>query len=200
MVGTLGETACLQIPSRVVNFCFWWTNLGSITSLRLAHDNSGNSPNWLVEHVLVRNEFTGQIFKFTCGRWLGQNVDDGSTERYMVGYPVLLPKDSISDERPSVVGSSADDLPELVHECSQSPTDTTCPAMQLKTTGAREGPEAADITSDEVVQLQTILGDAINKIVKYHHKSLNESSIGFTHLMCGKLGLVHALIYIFSYG
>jgi hypothetical protein len=27
---------------------------------------------------------------------------------------------------------------------------------------------------EEVTELQTMLGDAINKIVKFHHKSLNE--------------------------
>jgi hypothetical protein len=34
-------------------------NLGVLTSLRLGHDNAGLTPNWLVEHVLIRNEFTG---------------------------------------------------------------------------------------------------------------------------------------------
>jgi hypothetical protein len=49
------------------------------------------------------------------------------------------------------------------------------------------------------VELQTMLGDAINRIVKFHHKSLNEK-ISFAHLMCGQFGLVHALLYMFSYG
>lgn len=44
-----------------------------------------------------------------------------------------------------------------------------------------------------------MLGDAINKIVKFHHKSLNEK-LSFAHLMCGQFGLVHAMLYIFSYG
>ncbi len=47
---------------------------------------------WL--QVLI-NEFPGQIYKFTCGRWLGQNIDDGSTERYMVGYPMSLEDNSV---------------------------------------------------------------------------------------------------------
>ena len=34
-------------------------NLGVLTSLRLGHDNAGLTPHWLVEHVLIRNEFTG---------------------------------------------------------------------------------------------------------------------------------------------
>ena len=53
--------------------------------------------------------------------------------------------------------------------------------------------------AEEVVELQTMLGDAINKIVKFHHKSLNEK-LSFAHLMCGQFGLVHTMLYIFSYG
>ena len=66
----------------MIHFSFWAKNLGIITSLRLGHDNTGNNPNWLIEHVVIKNEFTGQAYKFTCGRWLGCNIDDGSTERY----------------------------------------------------------------------------------------------------------------------
>lgn len=39
---------------------------------------------------LMKLIIVGQIFKFVCGRWLGHNFDDGSTERYMVGYPMSL--------------------------------------------------------------------------------------------------------------
>ena len=79
----------------------------------------------------------------------------------------------------------------------------------VQSTGARDhhrdliGTEAAEEdmrkTSEEVVQLQTMLGDAINRIVKFHHKSLSEK-ISYAHLMCGHYGLVHAMLYIFSYG
>ena len=31
-----------------------------------------------------------------------------------------------------------------------------------------------EVMDEEVTELQTMLGDAINKIVKFHHKSLNE--------------------------
>ena len=54
-------------------------------------------------------------------------------------------------------------------------------------------------TAEEVVELQTMLGDAINRIVKFYHKNLSEK-ISYAHLMCGNYGLVHALLYIFSYG
>ena len=190
IVGSNGETPHLFIPRGVLHFSFWAKNLGIITSLRIGHDNTGSNPNWLVEHILLRNEFTGHIFKFACGRWLGQSIDDGSTERYMVGYPVPVPK--LDEETPTSY------LAKLVDECSQPPKESTCPAMQLKSTGARDQ-ESADITAAEVVEIQTMLGDSINRIVKFYHKSLHEK-ISYAHLMCGNGGLVHALVYIFSYG
>jgi hypothetical protein len=59
-------------------------SVAQVTSLRLGHDNSGLTPAWLVEHVLLRNEFTGHCYKFPGGRWLGKGIDDGSIERYLV--------------------------------------------------------------------------------------------------------------------
>ncbi len=44
-----------------------------------------------------------------------------------------------------------------------------------------------------------MLGDAINRLIKFYHKSLNEK-ISYAHLMCGEGGLVHALASIFSFG
>lgn len=34
--------------------------------------------------ILVRNNFTGQIFYFNCGRWFGRGVEDGALERLLV--------------------------------------------------------------------------------------------------------------------
>ena len=175
VVGSHGETKVIHLPRGVIHFSFWAKNLGVITSLRLAHDNAGSSPNWLVEHVLLRNEFTGQAFKFTCGRWLGQGVDDGSTERYLVADPLAMDANISS----------------VVQGCTMTP-EITCPALPLK---QPENPE-----SELVVELQTKLGDAINRIIKFYHKSLNERLISYAQLMCGHHGLVHALLNIFSYG
>lgn len=57
--------------------------------MRIGHDNAGLSPKWMVEHVLVRNEVTGQTYRFPCGQWLGRAVDDGSIERLLVAEAVL---------------------------------------------------------------------------------------------------------------
>ena len=36
--------------------------------MRIGHDNAGMSPRWMVEHVLARNEVTGQTY-----RWVGED-------------------------------------------------------------------------------------------------------------------------------
>ncbi len=60
VVGSLGEPEVLQLPRGMIHFAVWSQNLPILTSLRLAHGNSGSNLNWLVEHVLVRNEFTNE--------------------------------------------------------------------------------------------------------------------------------------------
>ena len=55
------------------------------------------------------------------------------------------------------------------------------------------------IASSNNFSFQTMLGDAINRLIKFSLKSLKEK-ISYAHLMCGEYGLVHALINIFSFG
>ena len=65
VIGSHGDTSYLYIPRGVTHFSFWSTNIGIVTSLRIGHDNYGNSPNWLIDHIILRNEYTGRV----CG-WL----------------------------------------------------------------------------------------------------------------------------------
>ena len=176
MVGTHAETDYLQIPRGVIHFSFWARNLGVITSLRLGHDNSGLTPAWLVEHLLVRSEFTGHCYVFPCGRWLGKSIDDGSIERYMVGEMVG-----------GVLG--AGETQEVVKRCANPPPQA-CPATSLRVAG---------VSSPEEEEVQTLLSEAINRIIKHHHKSLKER-VSWAQLMCGPQGLVHCLIQAFSFG
>lgn len=83
--GTNGETQRVPVPRGALEFVFHNRNLGILTTLRIGHDNSGLSPKWMVEYVIVRNEVTGHTYNFPCGRWLGRGIDDDSTERLLVG-------------------------------------------------------------------------------------------------------------------
>ncbi len=44
----------------------------------------------MIEYVFVRNEITGHIHKFPCGRWLGKGVDDDSLERLLIAEPFII--------------------------------------------------------------------------------------------------------------
>ena len=61
--GTLGQTNNMPIPRGHHEMVFQHKNIGLLTTLRIGHDNSGMSPKWMVEHVLVRNEVTGHTWK-----------------------------------------------------------------------------------------------------------------------------------------
>merc|ERR1712112_636122 len=81
-----------------------------------------------------------------------------------------------------------DETQELVKECASPPT-FSCPALTIRSTGPMP----------EDVEIQTLLSEAINRIIKHHHKSLKER-VSWAQLMCGDLGLVHSLIQVFSFG
>ncbi|XP_014483406.1 PREDICTED: DENN domain-containing protein 5B isoform X5 [Dinoponera quadriceps] len=167
--GTLCETNPVPIPKGALEFVFQHKNLGVLSTLRIGHDNTGMSPKWMVEHVVVRNEVTGHTFKFPCGRWLGRGIDDGSTERLLVG--ALVPR-SIDSE-------------ELVESCS-TPPRCRSPSIPRR-----------PILSQ--VELQHMLGEAVNAIVKYHYRRECQDG-SLTALLCGEGGLVPSLEQIFLFG
>jgi hypothetical protein len=78
---------------------------------------------------------------------------------------------------------------ELVKQCAAPPRHA-CPAASLRGAG---GPVLQE------GELQTMLSEAINRIIKHHHKSLRER-VSWAQLMSGELGLVHSLIQVFSFG
>ncbi|XP_037071130.1 DENN domain-containing protein 5B-like [Pollicipes pollicipes] len=142
--GSLAETGPLPLPKGARHTTFKHKNLGLLTTVQLGHDNTGMSPNWLVEHVVVRSEVTGQTYKFACGRWLGRSIDDGSTERVLVGEPVSA---DVPAER-------------LASVCS------TPPRCRSPSVPRRPHTDASSV--------QHALGDAVNSIVKYFHRPEKE--------------------------
>ncbi|XP_021923906.1 DENN domain-containing protein 5A isoform X4 [Zootermopsis nevadensis] len=173
--GTLGETSPVPIPRGALEFVFRHKNLGILTTLRIGHDNCGPSPKWMVEHVVVRNEVTGHMYKFPCGRWLGRGIDDDSTERLLVGELVPCSVDS----------------EELVETCRTPPPRCHSPSVPRRSQDARPS----------VAEIQHMLGDAVNSIVKllYHRKHEKERSM-LTLLLCGETGLVYCLEQAFLTG
>ncbi|XP_046341976.1 DENN domain-containing protein 5B-like isoform X2 [Haliotis rufescens] len=171
IAGQLGETGVMDIPKGCLEFSVEHKNLGVLTTLRIGHDNSGMTPRWLVEYVLVRNEISGHTYRFQCGRWLGKGVDDGSIERLLVA--------------------------ELVHQTSEVDDTVTCytPPRNRSPSSPRKNCDQGL----SIPELQENLGHAVNNLVKYFYKPEKERG-NLTFLLCGDRGLVQCMEQIFQCG
>ncbi|GFR82162.1 DENN domain-containing protein 5A [Elysia marginata] len=171
VAGQLGETGVMEVTKSLLEHNFENKNLGVLTTLRIGHDNTGMMPKWLVEYVLVRNELTGHTYRFSCGRWLGRGVDDGSTERLLVAE---LMHHTIDTEDEVVV---------------TSPPRTCSPKSPRKNQDANAG----------LAEIQHNLGQAVNNLVKHFYKPEKERG-NITFLLCGDKGLVHCMEQVFQFG
>uniref|UniRef100_A0ABM5EUS9 Polycystin-1-like protein 2 n=1 Tax=Pogona vitticeps TaxID=103695 RepID=A0ABM5EUS9_9SAUR len=64
--------------------------LGELQSIRLWHDNSGESPSWYVNRVLVHDVATDQKWHFLCNSWLAIDVGDCVLDKV---FPVATEQD-----------------------------------------------------------------------------------------------------------
>ena len=55
-------------------------SLGNLNEITLEHDNSGESPSWFVEAVVIRDRQTKDQWVFPVNRWLALEKDDGQIE------------------------------------------------------------------------------------------------------------------------
>ncbi|CAG9767033.1 unnamed protein product [Ceutorhynchus assimilis] len=172
--GTLSESLKISVPKNTYNFEYRNRNLGVLTTLRIGHDNTGLYAKWMVDYILVRNEITGHTYRFTCGRWLGRGIDDGSTERLLVGTLMSFKKDEEDTGRPT--GSLGRSTPR-----SRSPAPSPRPEMKPS-------------------ELQYMLGDCVNNIVKWRYTRSSERHTTLTALLCSEDGLVHCLENVFLLG
>ena len=58
-------------------FGFDAVDLGSITRLKIGHDNSGFGAGWFLDKVIVTSEILQRDYYFPIGRWLATDEDDG---------------------------------------------------------------------------------------------------------------------------
>nr|XP_034975837.1 polycystic kidney disease protein 1-like 2 isoform X2 [Zootoca vivipara] len=64
--------------------------LGELQSIRLWHDNSGGSPSWYVNRVLVHDVATDQKWYFLCNSWLAIDVGDCVLDKV---FPIATEED-----------------------------------------------------------------------------------------------------------
>jgi len=58
--------------------------LGTLKRLRIGHDNSGLSPGWFLDKVIVDDLETSRVYEFPCSRWLAKDEDDGQISRELL--------------------------------------------------------------------------------------------------------------------
>ncbi|XP_078349636.1 LOW QUALITY PROTEIN: polycystin-1-like protein 2 [Oculina patagonica] len=57
------------------------TTLGTLHHAYVWHDNSGESPSWFLDYVIVREKETRKEWKFICNQWFSAEKDDGKVIR-----------------------------------------------------------------------------------------------------------------------
>ncbi|EJD76429.1 DENN domain-containing protein 5A [Loa loa] len=191
ITGSLCSTTAIELKQGILDFTFDYRNLGMLSTLRIGHGNlnvsNGASPKWFLDYVLVRNEITGQSYRFNCGRWFGKGIDDGSLERLLV-----------AEKEPQIAPNEV-----LVEECSServikaSSKSRTPPRSRSPSTSRSETWSRVHLT-----EIQQQLGEAVNALVKYFYTSAEGGSRGeLTQLLCapGK-GFVSVMVVVFMYG
>ncbi|OQV17834.1 DENN domain-containing protein 5A [Hypsibius exemplaris] len=182
--GALGDSGSITATKSGLQMVFQRKNLGLLTTIRIGLDKNSSNTKCLVDYILVRNEVTGHLSRFVCGRWLGRSVDDGSIERLLV---VEIPAASTGMAPDSHASPASDHF-----------TTSTLPRIPQR----MRSPSANRRSTDgrfSVAEIEQMLGDAANSIVKYFYKPEKERA-SMTVLICGEMGMVFSLEQALLYG
>ena len=60
------------------------TSLGTLHHAYIWHDNSGESPSWFLDYVVIRSKDTGDDWKLVCNQWFSPERDDGKIIRKLL--------------------------------------------------------------------------------------------------------------------
>uniref|UniRef100_A0A8C6Y609 Lipoxygenase homology PLAT domains 1 n=1 Tax=Naja naja TaxID=35670 RepID=A0A8C6Y609_NAJNA len=58
-------------------------DLGTISKIKIRHDNTLPRPDWYLEKVKILNDATDSVYLFECERWLSRKKEDLSIERIL---------------------------------------------------------------------------------------------------------------------
>jgi len=73
-----------EFTTRTDEFFIESASLGKLKRLRVSHDNSGPSPGWFLDKVIVDDVTSNRVYEFPCQRWLAKDEDDGQISRDLV--------------------------------------------------------------------------------------------------------------------
>ena len=60
------------------------TSLGTLNHAYVWHDNSGESPSWFLDYIVVREKETSREWKLICNQWFSPEKDDGKIIRKLL--------------------------------------------------------------------------------------------------------------------
>lgn len=60
------------------------TSLGTLQHAYIWHDNSGESPSWFLDYVVIREKETSKEWKLLCNQWFSPEKDDGKIVRKLL--------------------------------------------------------------------------------------------------------------------
>ncbi|RWS05158.1 DENN domain-containing protein 5A-like protein [Dinothrombium tinctorium] len=142
--GTMCSTSEIYIMNPTTVFTFKHRNLGLLNTLTVCVNQATKI---FIEYCFLRNEYTGHTFKFSCNRWFGRNIEDGATERLLIGQ--LMVNCSIGD---------------VIKNSQQGRSSSI----------GRHWSRTVETYKDEqldVEELQEKLGEIINQIVRLYYSS-----------------------------
>ncbi|KAK6739279.1 hypothetical protein RB195_020994 [Necator americanus] len=200
--GSLCSSPQINLPANTPLFKFDHKNLGVLSTLRIGHaSGTEKPPKWYLDYVIVRNEITGQMYRFPCGRWFGQGVEDSrwfgngcdiSLERLLVAEPVF--DDDGADSAFGTVPNSPARSARRGRVSSRSQT----PQRERSPSQGRAH-DSAPSWKTRITEIQQVLGEAVNALVKYFYSEKHSKS-ELAHLLCGERGLVNAIEQAFQFG
>ena len=80
--------------------------LGQLLYLHVWHDNSGDSPAWNLDHVVIRDTRNNEIWNFMCQDWLAVESKGGRTDKVIYVAPI----DELTNYKHLFLSNSADGL------------------------------------------------------------------------------------------
>ncbi|CAI4221515.1 unnamed protein product [Auanema sp. JU1783] len=189
--GSLAKSPQIKLPPGTPLFKFDHKNLGLLSNLRIGHvAGIERPPKWFLDYVIVRNEITGQTYRFPCSRWFGKGVDDGSLERLLIAEQVN--DEDCTDQTNCPPGSPARGRRRTTSR-SQTPQRERSPST------GRIPESTSTNRRSRLNEIQQMLGDSVNALVKYFHSDKKIRS-ELAHLLCGDRGLVNSIEQAFQLG
>lgn len=208
--GSIGETEKIAINKTEI--LLEHKNLGILRTLRIGIDAlqststlTSTSTKFHLDCIWIRNEVTGQAFKFSCNRWLGRGVDDSAMERLLIGVPIRPTVDLTDDDCGMISNPLLTDKPPLNINNKPSSSPASMSESFISVTSSTKDEEM----KRDPNELQANLSDSVNKIVKwfYRHQRRVVSNVDNTHdlsvltnLLCASGGFIECLMSAFMLG